>query len=57
MTPSEYEALVAKLIREITADDAALAGAQVWGGRNCRLEGMSGYRHQIDVAVETNRDL
>lgn len=51
MTPSEYEIVVADIVSGICRGAEKLDGLQLASGRSNRLEGGSGYKHQIDVSL------
>ena len=48
-----YERLVGRLVDEIRKRVPNLATSRLRIGGNCHIEGASGFRHQIDVAVES----
>jgi len=59
MNPAEYEQIVGELYREIYEIAEGIPPDQIkagYGPRN-RLQGVSGYRHQIDVSVIGPQDL
>lgn len=53
MTPSEYEIVVADIVSGICNGAANLGGLKLGSGRSNRLEGRSGYKHQIDVSLSS----
>lgn len=53
MDSYEYERLVGRLIDTIRKRVPTLTDSSIGGGPKCRMTGGSGYRHQIDVAVES----
>ena len=52
MTHQEYEALVRGMVEELTAHAQSLGQCNVSGGPQNLIAGASGFRHQIDVAVQ-----
>ena len=52
MTHQEYEALVRSMVQELTAHTQALVECHVSGGAQNLILGASGFRHQVDVAVQ-----
>jgi hypothetical protein len=50
----EYEELVSRLASKLQSQMPALAGGAVAFGPTNRIEGASGYLHQIDVSVDTH---
>jgi len=56
MDSAEYEQLVGKIVRGL-AERAGVAPESIQGGRTNRVEGVSGYRHQIDVSIRDGEDL
>src|SRR5262245_25198215 len=57
MTPNEYEFLVRTMVEQFTASAAALGSCTVKGGSQNRVDGASGFAHQIDVSVSNGTDL
>jgi len=57
MTPSEYEQVVHDIVDQIRANAPELAGSILGFGRRCKVMGVSGYHHQIDVALETDTNI
>jgi hypothetical protein len=57
MTPADYETLVADLIRELRSVHPDLASADVRSGSRKRVRGESGYSHQIDVSLLTEKTM
>lgn len=57
MRSSDYERLVRKLISELTRNSEALGCPLISGGRKNKIPGESGFSHQIDVSLKTNRAL
>jgi hypothetical protein len=55
MTPSEYEIVVANIVSGICRGAENLDGLELAFGRSNRLEGGSGYKHQIDVSLSVGR--
>jgi hypothetical protein len=54
MSPVEYERVVADLIRDLEATLPDLENANIGVGYGNRIQGSSGYRHQIDVSLKTD---
>jgi hypothetical protein len=57
MTWAEYEQLVRDLIEGLTHAAEALGSPLIGHGRQNKIPGASGFRHQIDVSLKTNRVL
>lgn len=57
MRSSDYERLVGDLISELTRDSESLGCPVISGGRKNKIPGESGFPHQIDVSLKTNRVL
>ena len=51
MTPSEYEVLVADLAARMAEIVDGAPPRSVGFGERCKVEGKSGFKHQIDVAI------
>jgi len=57
MTSSDYERLVHDVILELTRDSKALGYPLIAGGRQNKIPGASGFKHQIDVSLKTDQKL
>ena len=57
MSPDEYEQLVSEIVNEICTHAPPLAGVSAKYGKANKIPGRSGYKHQIDVSLSTNKDL
>jgi hypothetical protein len=57
MTPQEYEQIVSEIAQSIFERVEGTAPHQVKYGKKNRWVGASGYRHQIDVSVQSHQDL
>jgi len=57
MSPSEYEILISTIAREFTNNPLDNNKWEMNFGRTNRLEGFSKYRHQIDVSLESEKDV
>jgi hypothetical protein len=58
MTKSEkYEKLIKKIADEIRKASKNLCNAKIYQGLKNKIEGNSGYKHQIDVSITTNDKL
>lgn len=55
LTPSEYERVVAEIVSGICASAPNLADLEVSSGKENRILGASGYRHQIDISLRGQR--
>ncbi len=56
MNKSEkYEQLTKTIAQEISNHSQNLAGADITQGTKNKIEGNSGYMHQIDVAINTQK--
>ncbi len=55
MTPSEYERLVADIVEGIRAADQRLTQLTIKSGSRNRIQGASGYKHQIDVSLHQDQ--
>ncbi len=51
MNAADYENLVAEIAQDICQVAPELYGSSITSGRNNRIQGASGFRHQIDVSV------
>lgn len=57
MKPAEYEQLVADIANDICRTAPELQGLVLGRGRNNKLLGASGYRHQIDVSLQEEKQV
>lgn len=51
----EYELLVDNLVGELTKSIPRFIGAKIGSAKNNRFQGVSGYKHQIDVSIKTDK--
>lgn len=57
MRSRDYERLVHDLISELMLHSKAVSGIKILSGLKNKVSGASGFKHQIDVSIETNRAL
>ena len=57
MTWNDYEKLIASISESFTNNPKEIKNWKVSTGRENRIEGVSGYKHQIDVCLESDTEL
>jgi hypothetical protein len=51
MTPEQYEALTGSVVRDISSSLSDMADAELHYGRTNKINGASGFKHQVDVSL------
>lgn len=57
MTSGDYERLVLDVLSQLTRDSESLGRPLIGGGHQNKIAGASGFPHQIDVSLKTDRSL
>lgn len=57
MTSNEYEELISSISKSFTNNPKEIKHWETSKGRKNKIEGVSGYKHQIDVSLEFDNEL